>query len=122
MSELAIISQGRALIGEIRRLQVMDFVRAAAFIGAPLVAWISLRPFVDLGNQGFKDTSTGNETMTYLVFGCLAVWTVLLAMRDDMRGLASLLRPGYLLLIGWIVVSGVLLSTDPSTPRSSALP
>jgi O-antigen ligase len=53
--------------------------------------------------------------MTYLVFGCLAVWTVLLAMRDDMRGLASLLRPGYLLLIGWIVVSGVLLSTDPST-------
>jgi len=93
----------------------MDFVRAAAFIGALLVAWISLRPFVDLGNQGFKDTSTGNETMTYLVFGCLAVWTVLLAMRDDMRGLASLLRPGYLLLIGWIVVSGVLLSTDPST-------
>jgi len=115
VSELAIISQGRALIGEIRRLQVMDFVRAAAFIGALLVAWISLRPFVDLGNQGFKDTSTGNETMTYLVFGCLAVWTVLLAMRDDMRGLASLLRPGYLLLIGWIVVSGVLLSTDPST-------
>jgi O-antigen ligase len=115
VSELAIISQGRALIGEIRRLQVMDFVRAAAFIGALLVAWISLRLFVDLGNQGFKDTSTGNETMTYLVFGCLAVWTVLLAMRDDMRGLASLLRPGYLLLIGWIVVSGVLLSTDPST-------
>ena len=115
MSELAIISQGRALIGEIRRLQVMDFVRAAAFIGALLVAWISLRPFVDLGNQGFKDTSTGNETMTYLVFGCLAVWTVLLAMRDDMRGLASLLTPGYLLFIGWIVVSGVLLSTEPST-------
>ena len=115
MSEFAIISQGRALIGEIRRLQVMDLVRAAAFIGALLVAWISLRPFVDLGNQGFKDTSTGNETMTYLVFGCLAVWTVLLAMRDDMRGLASLLTPGYLLLIGWIVVSGVLLSTDPST-------
>ena len=114
MSELAIISQGRALIGEIRRLQVMDFVRAAAFIGALLVAWISLRPFVDLGNQGFKDTSTGNETMTYLVFGCLAVWTVLLAMRDDIRGLASLLTPGYLLLIGWIVASGVLLSTDPS--------
>jgi O-antigen ligase len=115
VSELAIISQGRALIGEIRRLQVMDFVRAAAFIGALLVAWISLRPFVDLGNQGFKDTSTGNETMTYLVFGCLAVWTVLLAMRDDIRGLASLLTPGYLLLIGWIVASGVLLSTDPST-------
>ena len=122
MSELAIISQGRALIGEIRRLQVMDFVRAAAFIGALLVAWISLRPFVDLGNQGFKDTSTGNETMTYLVFGVLAVWTVLLAMRDDMRGLASLLTPGYLLFIGWIVVSGVLLSTDPSTSiKRSAL-
>ena len=32
MSELAVISQGRALVGEIRRQQVMDMVRAAAFI------------------------------------------------------------------------------------------
>ena len=116
MSGLAVISQGRALVGEIRRQQVMDIVRAAAFIGALLVAWISLRPFVDLREQELKDsTATGNETMTYLVFGALTVLTILLAMRDSWRGLATLVSPGYLLFAGWAFAVGVLLSTDPST-------
>ena len=84
MSELAVVSQGRALVGEIRRQQVMDVVRGAAFIGALLVAWISLRPFVDLREQELKDSAaTGNETMTYLVFGGLTVLTVLLALVTD---------------------------------------
>jgi O-antigen ligase len=115
VSELAVISQGRALVGGIRRQQVMDVVRAAAFIGAVLVAWISLRPFVDLREQELKDTSTGNETMTYLAFGGLTVLTMLLAMRDSWRGLATLVSPGYVLFAGWTAAVGVLLSTDPST-------
>jgi hypothetical protein len=115
MSQLAVVAQGRALVGEIRRQQVMDVVRAAAFIGALLVAWISLRPFVDLREQELKDTSTGNETMTYLVFGGLTVLTFLLAMRDSLRGLTTLVSPGYLLFAGWTAAVGVLLSTDPST-------
>ena len=73
----------------------MDVVRGAAFIGTLLLAWISLRPFVDLGNQQLKDTTTGNETPTYLVFGVLAVLMVALAMRDNMRGLATLLTPAF---------------------------
>jgi O-antigen ligase len=116
MSELAVISQGRALAGEIRRQQVMDVVRAAAFIGALLVAWISLRPFVDLRDQELKDSAaTGNETMTYLVFGGLTVLTILLAMRDSVRGLGTLIAPGYLLFAGWTAAVGILLSSDPST-------
>jgi O-antigen ligase len=115
MSQLAVVAQGRALVGEIRRQQVMDVVRAAAFIGVLLVAWISLRPFVDLREQELKDTSTGNETMTYLVFGGLTVLTFLLAMRDSLRGLTTLVSPGYLLFAGWTAAVGVLLSTDPST-------
>jgi O-antigen ligase len=116
MSELAVISQGRALVGEIRRQQVMDVVRAAAFIGALLVAWISLRPFVDLRQQELKDTAaTGNETMTYLVFGGLTVLTIGLAMRDSLRGLGTLVAPGYLLFAGWTAAVGLLLSGDPST-------
>ena len=84
MSELAVMSQGRALVGEIRRRQVIDVVLAGAFIAALLVAWISLRPFVDLREQELKDSAaTGNETMTYLVFGALTVLTILLAMRDS---------------------------------------
>jgi O-antigen ligase len=92
----------------------MDAVRGAAFIGAFLLAWISLRPFIDLGNQQLKDISTGNETLTYLAFGGMAVLTVALAMRDNMRGLVTLLSPGYILLSVWIVAT-VVLSLDPST-------
>jgi O-antigen ligase len=116
MSELVVISQGRALVGEIRRQQVVDVIRAAAFIGALLVAWISLRPFVDLRQQELMDSAaTGNETMTYLVFGGLTVLTIGLAMRDSLRGLGTLIAPGYLLFAGWTAAVGVLLSSDPST-------
>jgi O-antigen ligase len=121
LSELAATSELRAIVGELRRQQVMDLVRGAAFIGTLLLAWMTLHPFVDLGNQQLKDTTTGNETTTYLVFGGIAVLTVALAMRDNMRGLATLLTPAYLLFGGWIVVT-VVLSLDPSTSvKRSAL-
>lgn len=114
MSELAATSELRAVVGELRRQQVMDLVRGAAFIGTLLLAWMTLHPFVDLGNQQLKDTTTGNETTTYLVFGGIAVLTVALAMRDNLRGFATLLTPAYLLFGGWIVVT-VVLSLDPGT-------
>jgi len=114
LSELAAISELRAVVGELRRRQVMDLVRGAAFIGTLLLAWMTLHPFVDLGNQQLKDTTTGNETTTYLVFGGLALLTVALAMRDNIQGLKTLLTPAYLLFGGWIVVT-VVLSLDPGT-------
>ena len=43
----------------------MDVVRGATFIGALLLAWMSLRPFDDLGNMQIGDTTTGNEMLTY---------------------------------------------------------
>src|SRR6201999_811026 len=107
MSELAGIAQGRALVGEIRRQQVMDVVRAAAFVGALLVAWISLRPFDDLREQELKDSAAaGNETLTYLVLGCFTVLTILLSMLDTLLGLGSLIAPGYLLFAGWTAAVG----------------
>ena len=114
MSEFAATSELRAVVGELRRQKVMDLVRGAAFIGTLLLAWLTLHPFVDLGNQQLKDTTTGNETTTYLAFGGLAVLTVGLAMRDNMRGLKTLLTPAHLLFGGWIVVT-VVLSLDPGT-------
>ncbi len=92
----------------------MDLVRGAAFIGALLLAWMTLHPFVDLGDQQLKDPTSGNEATTYLAFGGLAVLTAALAMRDNIRGLATLLTPAYLLFGGWIVVT-VVLSQDPGT-------
>jgi O-antigen ligase len=114
LSQIVTTSELRAIVGELRRWQVMDAVRGATFIGALLLAWISLRPFADLGNQQLKDLTTGNETLTYLAFGCMAVLTVVLAMRDNMRGLATLITPGFMLFGAWIAVT-VLLSLDPDT-------
>ena len=114
MSQLVTTTELRVVAFGLRRQQVMDVVRGITFIGALLLAWISLRPFVDLGNQQLKDTTTGNETMTYLVFGGLAVLTLALAMRDNLRGLATLLTPAYLLFGGWIATT-VVLSVDPAT-------
>lgn len=114
MSGLAITSGFHAVVGEVRRQQVLDVVRGAAFIGALLLAWISLRPFADLGELEIGDVSTGNEAPTYLAFGCLALLMVALAMRNDLRGLKSLLTPSFMLFGAWIGLT-VVLSFDPGT-------
>ena len=114
MSELVTTSEVRAIAAGLRRQQVMDVVRGAAFIGALLLAWISLRPFVDLGDQQLKNTTAGNETLTYLAFGGMAGLTIGLAMRDNMPGLLTLLTRGFILFGAWMVAS-VVLSLDPST-------
>ncbi|MBR1209094.1 O-antigen ligase [Bradyrhizobium sp. JYMT SZCCT0180] len=114
MSQLAITSQLRIVAGGVWRQQVLDVVRCAAFVGALVLAWISLRPFADLGDIQIGEVSTGNEAPTYLVFGGLAVLMITLAARDNMRGLATLLTPSFLLFAGWICVT-VVLSVDPAT-------
>jgi O-antigen ligase len=112
LSQLVITSELRAVVDGLRRQQTIDLVRGAAFIGALLLAWISLRPFVDLGNSQLDYWASGKETLTYVVFGCLAALTIVLAMRDSMRGLSMLLSPGYILFGGWIFLT-VVLSVDP---------
>jgi O-antigen ligase len=114
VSQFTAASETRIVVGELMRQQVMDVVRAIAFIGALLLAWISMRPFIDLGDMQLSDGTTGNETWTYVAFGCFAALTGTLAMRDGSRGLAALLSPGYILFGGWIALS-VILSLDPST-------
>jgi O-antigen ligase len=114
LSQLVTRSEVSAVVDGIRRQQVMDIVRGAAFIGTFLLAWVSLRPFVNLSEMQIGDVSTGNEVPTYAAFGGMAVLTVWLTVRDNIRGLATLLSPGFILFGGWILAS-VLLSLDPST-------
>ena len=114
MSQTATHSEIRTAFDALRRQQVMDLLRAAIFIGTLLVAWVSLRPFANLENEALKDVSTGNETLTYLAFGLLAVLMLALAMRDNVQGLATLFCRGFVLFGGWIVLS-VLISLDPGT-------
>jgi O-antigen ligase len=113
LSQLA-ASEFSNLAGAFRRQQVIDVARAATFVVAVLLAWVSLRPFIDLGDAQLRDMSTGNETLTYLAFGCLAVLSIALAMRDNGPGLLTLISPGYVLFGGWMFMT-VILSLDPGT-------
>ena len=114
MSQFATTSEARAIITGVRRQQVMDVVRGAIFVGTLLLAWISLRPFPDLGDARLGEVSSGNELMTYAAFGLLAALTLVVATRDNMPALKSLLTPGFVLFGAWICVT-VLLSLDPAT-------
>jgi O-antigen ligase len=114
LSQLVTRSEVSAVVGGIRRQHVMDIVRGAAFIGAFLLAWVSLRPFVDLSEMQVGDVSTGNEVPTYIAFAGMAVLTVALTLRDNIRGLATLRSPGFVLFGIWILAS-VVLSLDPGT-------
>ena len=102
------------VLARLWRLAVIDLVRGATFVGALLLAWMTLHPFADLGSQEIKDAATGNEVPTYLAFGCLGVLALTLALRENWRGLSTLLTPAFVLFAGWIVVS-VILSQDPGT-------
>jgi O-antigen ligase len=114
LSQLITTSEVRAVLSELRRQQVMDVVRGATFIGALLLAWVTLHPFADLGDPQMADLTTGNETLTYAAFGALALLTLGLAARDNVRALASLLTPAFVLFGGWICVT-VALSLDSGT-------
>jgi O-antigen ligase len=114
LSRFASISELNVVVGSVQRQQVMDVVRGALFVGAFLLAWISLHPFQDLGNVQIGDFTTGNEVPTYATFGGLAVLTLVMAARDNMRGLATLLTPAFVLFVGWLCIT-VLLSFDPGT-------
>ena len=120
MSQSAFASDFHAIVGELRRQQVRDVARGAIFVCALLLAWISLRPFIDLGDSQLRDAATGNETLAYLAFSCLAALAIGLAMRDNIPGLMTLISPGFLLFGGWIGIS-VFLSSDPGTSMRRAV-
>jgi len=102
------------LARQLGRWRLGDAIRCVAFIGVFLLAWITLRPFPDLGQLELRDLTTGNETLTYAAFGGFALLIVGLALRDNLQGLRSLLVPSFVLFAGWIVAT-VLLSLDVDT-------
>ncbi len=120
MSRFALTSDFRIIFGEARHQEVSDVARAATFIAALLLAWISLRPFIDLGDAQLRDAATGNETIAYLAFSCLAVLAIGLATRDNLPGLMTLISPGFIVFAGWIAIS-VVLSSDPGTSMRRAV-
>ena len=64
MSRFITASEVRVVLGDFWRSQVMDIVRGATFVGALLLAWVSLQPFEDLSNMQIGDVTTGNVATT----------------------------------------------------------
>jgi O-antigen ligase len=120
LSRSVLTSDFRTIFDEARRQEVSGVARAATFIAALLLAWISLRPFIDLGDAQLRDAATGNETIAYLAFSCLAVLAIGLAARDNLPGLMTLISPGFIVFGGWIAMS-VVLSSDPGTSMRRAV-
>jgi O-antigen ligase len=114
VTEFFITSQARAVLADVWRRPVMDIVRGALFIGILLLVWISLHPFDDLSDLHMGDVTTGRDAVLYVLFGLLMVLMLVLSMRDNMPGLASLLTPEFVLLGAWLCLT-VVLSFDPAT-------
>jgi O-antigen ligase len=114
LSQFITTSEVRVVVGEFWRGQVMDIVRGATFVGALLLAWVSLQPFEDLSNMQIGDVTTGNVATTYVAYAVLAVLTLALALRDNLPGFKTLLSPPFVLFAGWLCLT-VVLSFDPST-------
>lgn len=99
---------------KLTRAPVMSLARQAAFLAILLVAWITLKPFPDLSGFGAGDIVTGQEGLTYALFGLLALAAFALVVPEHRTALASCLTPGFLALAAWIAAS-ILWSIDPST-------
>jgi O-antigen ligase len=89
-------------------------VRGAVFVAFLAVAWISLRPFGDLGSPDNLDISTGRDFALYAVFAVFAAVTAFLVWDADRPALKALGAPSFLILIGWIGLT-CLTSHDPAT-------
>lgn len=114
MSQLSTAREVHSLFDGLRRQGVMDVVRGTIFVGALLLAWVSLHPFPDLGSVLTADPTIGNDATTYAAFGGLAMLIFALVARHNRPALTSLLSPGFALLGGWVLIS-VLLSLDLDT-------
>jgi O-antigen ligase len=81
--------------------------RPTAFVAACLLAWVTLKPFADLGSADALDLVTGRETLTYVCFAALAAFCLWLVAPTDRRALQSLATPSFCALAAWVALSCV---------------
>ena len=93
--------------------------RGATFVAVLLIAWITLRPFTDLGDAGALDLSSGRETATYVSFAILALLCLGQVIGTDRQGLRCLAVPSFVGLSLWVGVSCIT-SQDPATSLKRA--
>lgn len=107
----ALLRHLRGLVAEISALRLL---RQAVFLGAVLLSWITLKPFPNLSRLDIGDLVTGQEGLTYALFGLVTATALALVLAQHRRAFASLVTPVTLSLSAWLCVS-VVLSQDSGT-------
>ena len=93
--------------------ELMVYVRAAVFVGAFLIAWVTLEPYADLADTMALELAFGREGATYAAFGLLAAVAAVIAVATQPRALATLLHPLWIVLGAWLCMT-VVTSADVS--------
>ena len=93
--------------------ELMLYARAVVFVGAFLLAWVTLEPYADLTNAVALELAFGREGATYAAFGILAALAVAVAFVTQPRALATLFHPLWIVLGAWLCVT-VVTSADVS--------
>ena len=93
--------------------------RAVVFVGAVLLAWITLKPYADLGAEDLLDLAVGRDALTYAVFASCSAACLFLVWSMDRRLLRCLAVPAFGSLAAWVGVS-VVASQDVSTSLKRA--
>ena len=85
----------------------MDIVRGAVFVGTLLLAWISLRPFDDLGDMQIGDVTYRQRDPDLCgVRRPRGADARAGDARQHAQGLATLLSPAFVLFGGWLCCHG----------------
>jgi O-antigen ligase len=94
---------------------IAEHVRGGLAFAILLVVFVTLNPFSDLGDPKVLELSSGNETVTYITLFLLVALSAGLLYRAGSLPLASLATRENLLLLAWLLVVSVALSTDIGT-------
>jgi O-antigen ligase len=94
---------------------VSEYMRGGVAFAILLAILVTLNPFSDLGDPKVFELSSGNETATYITIFLLVGLAGLLLHRAGGLPLLSLSTNANLLLLAWLLVVSVALSTDPGT-------
>ncbi len=94
---------------------VWEHVRGGTALAILLAIFVTLNPFSDLGDPKVLELSSGNEAATYITLFLLVALAGLLLQLSGGLPLRLLATRENLLLLAWLLVVSVALSTDPST-------
>lgn len=93
------------------RIPATQVLRGALFIGAFLLAFISLEPFHNLGDATTIDVASGRGP-TYALFGLLAMLSLALVAWRHGEALRSFISTPYVLFACWMCIN-LVMSRDP---------